>query len=137
MPKYEARGTVDASADALFAYLSEVKNLPKYLSQMTSAERTGGETIRTTARVNEPGKPEQTYTGEAWFRVNDDARRIEWGAKGKNDYHGALTVTGDEDGSEVSIEIHTETPEGGHVEGALEQSVANIRRLVEAGVAQT
>ena len=48
MSDYERSTTVEAEADALFDYLSDVGNLPRYFSRMTEAEPAGGEAVHVT-----------------------------------------------------------------------------------------
>lgn len=134
MPSYEQSTEVHAKADALFAYLSDIGNLPNYMESMTSAESAGGEKIRTTAEVDvDHNGTTEKVEGEAWFRVDDAAKSLSWGSEGPNDYHGELEVTGVGDTSTVSVTIHTEHDEEGNdiVEG-LKGTLANIKRLVEA-----
>lgn len=134
MASYEQSTEVHANADALFAYLSNVGNLPKYMDQMTSAESVSGEKIRTTAEVDidHDGTTEKVE-GEAWFRVDDGARSLSWGSEGPNDYKGELKVTGDGDTSTVSVAIHTEhDEEGNDIDEGLKGTLSNIKRLVEA-----
>ena len=45
MNDYEPTARVDASADALFAYLSDVDNLPDYFERMTEAEPGNGQEV--------------------------------------------------------------------------------------------
>jgi uncharacterized membrane protein len=119
--------SVDAPADQLFDYLSDVENLPRYFDSMTSAEPAGGDAVRTTANVDG-----QKVEGEAWFRVDDGARRIEWGSEGPNDYSGWLSVAnGDGGGSTVEVHVSTERAANGDVDEGLEQTLDNIKRLVE------
>ncbi len=94
---------------------------------MTSAEPAGGDAVRTTANVDG-----QKVEGEAWFRVDDGARRIEWGSEGPNDYSGWLSVAnGDDGGSTVEVHVSTERAANGDVDEGLEQTLDNIKRLVE------
>lgn len=58
MSDYERTETVDATADALFDYLSDVGNLPDYFERMTSAERGDGEEVHTTAEIDVDGQGE-------------------------------------------------------------------------------
>lgn len=48
---------------------------------MTGAERTGEEEVHATARL-ETEDGTQEVAGEAWFREQPDAHRIEWGSEG-------------------------------------------------------
>ena len=135
MATYEQSTDVRASSDALFAYLSDVHNLPKYMEAMTSAEPTHGDKIETTAQVDvdHDGTPEEVK-GEAWFHVHDADKKLEWGSAGPNQYSGQLSVMGDGSVSTVSVSISTEhLEEGLDIEEGLRGTLANIKRLVEAG----
>lgn len=129
MGDYEKSQDVAAPAQQLFDYLSDVRNLPKYMNSMTSAEPADGEAVHTTAEVDG-----QTVEGEAWFRVDQDARRLEWGSEGNSGYRGALDVTGDTI-STVTVSLHTEEVESERITQGLLETLSEIKRLVEAGPA--
>jgi uncharacterized membrane protein len=136
MADYERAQTVEAPAEALFAFLAEIGNLPRYFEQMTAAEPAGGEAVRVTAEVD--GRERE---GEAWFRVDRESRRVEWGSEGPNDYHGWLDVT-DEGGGRSTVAVHVSTERvedrPDEINQGLERTLGNVRRLVEeAGAAGT
>ena len=135
MATYEQSTDVRASSDVLFAYLSDVHNLPRYMEAMTSAEPTHGDRIETTAQVDvdHDGTTEEVM-GEAWFHVHEADKKLEWGSPGPNHYAGQLAVQGDGAVSTVSVSITTEREEEGpDIEEGLRGTLANIKRLVEAG----
>src|SRR5919202_2155693 len=115
MADYERTTTIDAPADDLFEYLSKVENLPSYMDRMVSAHNLPGDEVEVEAKV-EPGdvgagsgdsNAGQTVGGEAWFRIDADARTLSWGSQGPHDYHGELQVTGDRASSTVTVRLHT------------------------------
>jgi uncharacterized membrane protein len=124
MGDYERSTTVDASRDDLFEYLSRVENLPKYMERMTSAKPATGDEVEVEATLDGG----QTVHGEAWFRVDADNRSISWGAEGPHDYHGEVSVTGDESTSSVTVRLHT-LHDDPHIEDGIDETLANIRRL--------
>lgn len=129
MADFSGTTTVSAPAKDLFDYLSEVGNLPRYFSRMTSAERGDGEEVRTTAKM-----PDGTQVqGDAWFRVDDGQRRLEWGSEGPSDYRGDLLVTEAGEGSEVAFHLHTTRADAGDsdVQDGIDETLAAIKRLVE------
>jgi len=73
--------------------------------------------------------------GEAWFRVADDDRRIEWGSEGRTDYHGHLEVRPADGASEVEVHLHTErVGDGdGQIEDGLRETLAHIKQQLEGG----
>jgi enamine deaminase RidA (YjgF/YER057c/UK114 family) len=107
------------------------------MEAMTSAEPTQGDKIETTAQVDvdHDGTPEEVK-GEAWFHVHNADKKLEWGSPGPNRYSGQLAVLGDGTVSTVSVSISTEHEEEGlDIEEGLKGTLANIKRLVEAGLA--
>lgn len=130
MGEFQATATVNAAQGALFDYLSEVGNLPDYFARMTSAKAGGGQEVHTTAQMLDG----QQVEGNAWFRVDTQAHRIEWGSEGPNDYHGSLEVSAtDNNTSEVAARLHTtRVPDGNEeVQQGLDDTLATITRLVE------
>ncbi|UOZ05514.1 SRPBCC family protein [Amycolatopsis sp. WQ 127309] len=129
MSEFRAATNVNAGKEALFDYLSEVGNLPRYFERMTSAGRGEGDEVVTSAKLPD-GRQVQ---GSAWFRVDAAAHRVEWGAEGANSYHGSLELREAGDGTEVEVRMHTtRVPDGDEtVQQGLEGTLANIKRLVE------
>jgi uncharacterized membrane protein len=122
--EHEHTQHVAAPPDRVFAALADVGNLPRYVPQVTAAERIDGEKVRVHARYEG-----HTQEGEAWFRTDDSERRIEWGSPSGN-YRGWIQVDGDEDGSRLTLFLataHGDAPDS-EVMGTLDA----IRRLVEA-----
>ena len=127
MGEHTHSGTIDASPDVVFAYLRDVGNLPRYFPGMVAARAHGtddrhhAERVEVEAEIGEGARRD----GEGWFRADEAARRIEWGASDDNGYRGWLEVTEEADGS--SLELFLNTP---HVdEGALDldETVNSIR----------
>lgn len=131
MAEHERSLSIAAPSSALFDYLSEVSNLPKYFTRMVTAEPGEGEAVRTSARMPDG----QIVEGEAWFRVDETAQRIEWGSEGSSDYRGWLEVSGDAQASTVQVAINTTRAADGEVDQGLEETLANIKRLVESDTA--
>lgn len=129
MADFTGTTTVDAPEGALFGFLADVGNLPRYFAQMTSAERGEGDRVHTTATLPDGTKVE----GDAWFTVDEAARHIAWGAEGTSEYHGSLDVRGKEAGSEVEVHLHTTRvdPDSEEVTEGIDRTLATIKLLVE------
>lgn len=126
MADFTGTTSVSVPAQNLFDYLSDVGNLPRYFSRMTSAEPGDGEEVRTTAKM-----PDGTEVqGDAWFRVDPGARRLEWGSEGPSAYSGYLEVRADGDGSEVEVHLHTTRVADGdrEVQDGVTETLANIKQ---------
>ena len=57
------------------------------------------------------------------------------GSKGPNDYHGSLDVDGDGSTSSVAVFLHTERHDSGGIDRGIADTLAAVKRLVEAGPA--
>ena len=99
--EFEESITVDAVADNVFDFVSDVKNVPQYLPTVKNAQPQQGERIRTQGQVGE-----RTYDSDGHFRVDKQSHRIEWGSDGENDYNGWLEVQDQEARSLVTVHIH-------------------------------
>jgi len=130
MGDYEQSTTVLAKPDKVFAYLSDLKNLPSYFDRMTSASPGDGDEVHTTALVDG-----QEVEGTAWFTVEEDERTLSWGSEGPNDYHGELEVTSSDEqrgASVVTVRLHTTRVDDGSIDEGLVTTLENVRDLVEA-----
>jgi uncharacterized membrane protein len=132
MGDYEQSRNVNAPAQALFDYLADVRNMPRYFSSMTSAEPAEGEAVQVTAVVD--GKERE---GEAWLKIDRDRKHLDWGSEGPNNYHGRLDVTGDDAASRVSVALHTDNVEDQRIDQGLTETLDEVQRLVESGPAPT
>ena len=149
MSEYEQTQSVGAPPDEVFAWLSDVGNLPRYLPpvvdasiQGPSAEGTPGKRVRTTLEYPGGGG---TFDAEGYLAVDEGARRMEWGAEEGRDYSGWLAVAQSSGGSEVTVhlsfgersvegEMRKHAPEGREplTEG-ISATLESIRRQIEEG----
>jgi uncharacterized protein YndB with AHSA1/START domain len=117
--EYEQSQAIDAPPGEVFAWLSDVGNLPKYLPPVVdssvegpSAEGVPGRRIRTTLEY--PGEGRGTFDAVGYLAVNERECRIEWGAEEGRDYSGWLTVANHgEGGSEVVVHLSFGERSGG------------------------
>ena len=122
--EHEHTQHVAAAPERVFAALANLDNLPRYVPQVIAAARGEGDTVSVQARYEG-----HTQQGEGWFRVDEAARRVEWGSEASG-YHGWMQVSPDEDGSRLTLFLstsHGDAPDS-EVMGTLDA----IRRLVEA-----
>jgi uncharacterized protein YndB with AHSA1/START domain len=133
MGDYDDTITVRVPPRTLFAYLSDVRNLPRYLPRMTEAVPEGGDRVAVTAHIDPDEGPEQDVHGEAWVHVITAGTTLEWGAPGPHDYHGQLEVgagQGDDE-STLTVRLHTEHVEGDQIRRGLVETLEGIRDAVE------
>jgi len=128
------------SADEVFAFVSDVSNLPKYLPPITSAESLPDEQVRLQGEAPGHGK----IDGQGYFRVRKDQKHMEWGANVGRDYSGSLSITDKGDAHSVmTIELafgprsvepeaqHEAGPDRDPLEEAVGATLESIRRQVE------
>jgi len=122
--EHEHTQHVAVSPDRVFAAIADVRNLPRYVPQLTAASPSDGGKVKIEARYEG-----HTQSGEAWFKTDESARRIEWGSPA-SDYRGWIQVSPDAEGSRLTLFLataHGDAPDS-EVMGTLDA----IRRLVEA-----
>ena len=141
MPEYEHSQTIQASPDAVFAFVSQVRNLPQYLPTIKAAEPQGPERVM----VHGEARGRQ-YDNDGHFRADEAGRRLEWGSDRPDTYSGWQTVA-DADGaggdSQVTVQLtfgpQSRTPEtiereeGSQrpIQEGLEAALQSIRNTVE------
>ena len=123
--QHEHTEHVAAPPDAVYAAISDMSNLPKFVPQMTAARETGEGRVEVDARYE--GHEQH---GEASFQTDDDARRIEWGAP--SGYRGWMQVDADGDGSRLTLFL--DTPHEGASDHDVAATLDAIRMLVESQV---
>lgn len=90
MPQYSDKIEVHAAADEVFRFVSDVKNLPRYLPTVHHAAPQKGGRVEVDGEAS--GHP---YHSDGWFKVDADKRTLDWGSDGEHEYHGRLKVRGD------------------------------------------
>ena len=128
MAEYKRRRFVAAPPDALFAYLSEVSNLPVFIRGLRSARPGPGPgEVAVTAVVKD-----REVAGVAHLEVDRGARTMRWSSEGPNAYHGDLEVHPAAGGSEVALHVSTVRVQAAEVDEAIDRSLSVIGRVVAA-----
>lgn len=123
--EHEHTEHVAAAPDGVFAAISDPANLSRFVPQVTAVRSTGEDRVEVDARYE--GK---TQHGAAYFRKDDAARRIEWGAE--SGYEGWMQVDSDGDGSRLTLHLHT--THGTESDHDISATLDAIRMLVESEV---
>lgn len=98
--QYEQSMTIHAPAEQIFDFVSDVRNLPKYLPTTKHAEPQQGERVRVQGNVEG-----HTYDADGFLRADRSSRRMEWGAD-EHYYSGHLQITPQGDNaSNVSVHL--------------------------------
>ena len=100
MPEYTDRIDVSAPPDAVFSFVSDIANLPKYLPTVHKAHSQPGERVGVEGKANG-----HSYNSDGWFKVDQAGRTMTWGSDGENDYSGRMAVLGAASGSKVECSL--------------------------------
>jgi uncharacterized protein YndB with AHSA1/START domain len=121
--QHEHTEHVAASPDAVYAAISDVTNLPRFVPQMTAVRPAGEDRVQVDARYE--GHDQH---GEASFHADPARRRIEWGAP--SGYRGWMKVDPDGEGSRLTLFL--ETIHGSERDHDIAATLDAIRMLVES-----
>jgi uncharacterized protein YndB with AHSA1/START domain len=100
MMEHEHTEHIAAKPESVYTAISDPANLPRFVPQVTAVRETGDERVEVDARYE--GKAQ---SGAAYFRTDDEARRIEWGSD--SGYRGWMQVSPDGDGSRLTLFLRT------------------------------
>ncbi len=123
--QHEHTEHIAAAPEAVYAAISDIRNLPRFVPQMTAARSATEGQIEVDARY---GGHEQH--GAVSFSTDDAARRVEWGAP--SGYRGWMQVDGDGDGSRLTLFL--DTPHASASDHDVAATLDAIRMLVEREV---
>lgn len=116
---------VAADPDKVYAALRDPATLQGFVPQITRVSEQGDGHVEVEARYEG-----RTQRGDAYFRADQAARKVEWGTD--SGYHGWLEVAPDGDGAMLTLGLHTNHVE--HADHDVAGTLDAIRRLVEAEV---
>ncbi len=107
MADYEHSMTITAPADAIFDFVADVSNLPKYLPTTKHAQSQGQDRVRVAGEAQG-----NHYEADGYLRPDRARHRLEWGAD-EQYYSGHLEIHPHGDTSEVTVHISLrgKTPE--------------------------
>jgi uncharacterized protein YndB with AHSA1/START domain len=123
--QHEHTEHVAAPPEAVYAAIADVRNLPRFVPQMTAARPLGDDRVEIDARYQ--GHEQH---GEASFHADDGERRIEWSAP--SGYRGWMKVDPDDGGSRLTLFL--ETRHGAERDHDIAATLDAIRMLVESEV---
>src|SRR5258706_6698588 len=123
--QHEHTEHVAAAPDAVYAAISDLGNLPKFVPQLTAAREASEGQVEVEARYE--GHEQR---GQASFNADDAERKIEWGSP--SGYHGWMKVDADGEGSRLTLFL--DTPHASATDHDVAATLDAIRRLVESQV---
>lgn len=131
MAEYTESIEVAARPDDLFAYLTDVSNIPHYMPRLTAATQADDGTVDVTARPITASGQQVEVHGTAWVKAADDGRTFSWGSSGgRHGYHGEFVIADAPEGSRLTVTVSTERAGGESVVRGLRDTLDRIRGLV-------
>ncbi|RAI59860.1 SRPBCC family protein [Roseicella frigidaeris] len=139
MGDYAGRVEIARPAAEVFAFLADIRNMPRYLPTVTRVDPQGRhgdhDDVAVEGRAEDHG-----YHDEGWLKAEPEARRMQWGSHGQHGYGGSLEVTAAEGGSVVALQLHLASKPGAAAHGpgdaemqaALQRTLASIKACCEA-----
>ncbi len=121
--QHEHTEHVAAPPEAVYAAISKLENLPRFVPQITGVTSLGGDRVGVDARYE--GREQH---GEASFNANDGEHRIEWSSP--SGYRGWMKVDPDEEGSRLTLFL--ETRHAAESEHDVAATLDAVRMLVES-----
>lgn len=141
MAEYERSRVIGAAPDAVFAFATDLNNLPTYLPTVQATEEPAPGRIRVRGEVRG-----NRYEDDGSVTIDADRRRMEWGADELN-YSGWMSVGADDDaGTRSQVTVHLSfapwTDDSGRpiaepnidpdpIEESLETALDSLRSLIE------
>jgi hypothetical protein len=128
MAEYEKSQSVSGRAADIYDYLADPAHLTEYVATMVQAQVVSRGHLHVAADVSR-GHEE----GEAMFRSDSAARRIEWGGREGHAYSGWLAVAEGGSATESVVTIHLSTSDdenAAEIERAISETLGNIASMM-------
>lgn len=140
MPGFSAQIQIKAPAAEVFAFVSNISDMPRYLPTVEKAEWNGEDRVRLEGVADG-----RTYAIDGRLLIDDDAVEMSWGALEREAYHGELQVFETDEGSELACRIefepHLKTmehlagpagPDRGFIKANLDAVLRAVKQAVES-----
>lgn len=127
MPDFEQSLRIRSSAEQVFEFIADVRNMPRYLPTTSQAS------ARSEGRVRVEGDVHgRHYDSEGYLRRVADRNRIEWGAD-EGDYQAWIEAR-DRGDEHVDVIVHLRFDDATWNEELREAREADIRRALAAAL---
>ena len=135
MGDYESSLSMGAGAQDVFDFVTDVRNLPKYLPTTKDAQPQGSDRVRVQGEAQG-----HRYDSDGYLRSDPDAMRLEWGAD-EGYYSGWMQIEPEDQGSSVTVHISLKgkppgadpdnAPDPDDIREGLRKGLESIRNHVE------
>jgi carbon monoxide dehydrogenase subunit G len=131
MAEYERTRTIYVPEDDVWAFVSDVGNMPAFVPTVTAAELRPDGTVHVRGQIGN-----RMYEDVGRFNVEPARRRTEWGVD-EREYSGWLTVSGSDGRSQVVAHLSVPPfvdPSGRPITGELPEDPDQIAEGLEAAL---
>ena len=104
MGEYNGRIEIARPPAEVFAFLADLRNMPRYLPTVTHVGPEGHHDQHDDVAVEGEAGGEH-YRNDGWLKAEPEAMRMRWGSHTMQDYGGALRVTPAASGSAVELTL--------------------------------
>lgn len=139
--EYRGSRKIQASPEEVYEFVSDVRNLPKYLPTTKRAEPQGPERVEVEGNAHG-----HSYHADGMFKKDAQNHRLEWGSDGEIRYSGHLEVMPAGNGmSEVRVELrfdpdpqrasndgmHGKAPSNHQIQEGIDKALESISNFIE------
>ncbi len=129
MAEYEHSLSVQASPDAVFRFVSDIRNLPRYLPTTHQAEAQGEGRVRVRGEAGG-----HAYDSDGYFRADATKHRLEWGSDGENNYSGWLQIEEGRDGGASNVTVHLSFAPRPDLAQRMDEQTGDHDRTIQQGL---
>lgn len=126
MSEYEYSITISRKPEQVFAFVSDAKQSPRYLLAIRQIGQSEGESVQ--AEIEIFGH--RIYQ-EAYFRIDSERRRIDFGSKGRELFSGWLQVMQGPDLAASDLTVNFSFQLSPEEETQLRAQLANLDRMIQ------
>ncbi len=134
--EFERALTMNAAPQRIFDFVSDVRNLPRYLPTLSNAQMQGSERVQVQGEVRG-----RKYDADGFLRKDPGTMRLEWGAE-EGYYSGWMQVKGQgTDRAQVTVHLtfkgempgaaSKDRPTDAQIEDGMQKSLQSIKNLIE------
>lgn len=127
MAEYEQSIVVNAPADDVFNFVSNLNNLPSYLPTLRHARAAGPDRLHVQGAAGGEG-----YEAGGYFRVDPAEYFMEWSADTERNYSGWLEVSDLDNACEVTV--HLSFRPNPEIEERMREHAGSVDQAMESGL---
>jgi uncharacterized membrane protein len=131
MQEFERSTTINAAPDQVFAFVSDLNNLPQFLPTVQRVTQESENRIRIQGQA-----PGEQYNETGFFYADTQNQRMEWGSDGDSGYQGWLQVL--QTGSQAcEVTVHLSFDPQSESLQKMDQRMGDRQQAINDGIEKT